>query len=73
MSPPCQSWCKTTDFARKNQAHMSNLTKDRAIQTKLMMKLNDIVHIIMSYGGHVLIENPTHSKFWKQVFMKRIE
>ena len=52
---------------------MSNLTKERAIQTKLMMKLNNIVRIIMSYGGHVLIENPTHSKFWKQSFMKRIE
>ena len=68
ISPPCQFWCKTTDFARKNQAQMSNLTKNRAIQTQLMTKLNDIIRIIMDYGGHVLIENPTHSKYWKQTF-----
>ena len=52
---------------------MSNLTKNRAIQTQLMTKLNDIIRIIMDYGGHVLIENPTHSKYWKQTFFKRIE
>ena len=52
---------------------MTNLVKARATQTGLMMKLNDIIRIITSYGGHVMLENPTHSKFWKQTFMKRIE
>ena len=52
---------------------MTKLVKARAAQTGLMIKLNDIIRIITSYGGHVMLENPTHSKFWKQTFMKRIE
>ena len=52
---------------------MSKLTKGRTVQHLLMTKLNDIIRIVMSYGGHILLENPTHSKFWKQTFFKRIE
>jgi len=73
MSPVCRAWCKATDFASKNQAQMIKLTQARATQTKLMTKMDDILRIITSYGGHVLIENPTHSKFWKQTFFKRLE
>ena len=37
--------------------------------------MNDIgllIRVVMSYGGHVLIENPTHSKIWNQPFMESI-
>ena len=71
--PVCRAWCKATDLASKNQAQIIKLTEDRAIQSKLITKMNDILRIIMSYGGHVLIENPTYSKFWKQMFFKRLE
>ena len=58
MSPVCRAWCKAMHFASKNQAQMIKLTEDRAIQSKLMTKMNDIVRTIMSYGGHILIQNP---------------
>ena len=52
---------------------MIKLTEDRAIQSNLMTKINDIIRIVTSYGCHILIKNPTHSKFWKQTFFKRLE
>ena len=51
---------------------MARLIQERAVQTKLMSNVVKLIHIIVAYGGHILIENPTHSKFWKQTFMKRI-
>ena len=73
ISPVCRAWCKAPDFTSKSQAQMIKLTEDRAIQSKLMTKMNDIMCIIILYGGHVLIENPTHSNFWKRTFFKRLE
>ena len=72
MSPVCKSWCKATDFAAKSPSQMIKLTAARAVQTVLMNKIADLVGLVMSYDGHVLIENPTHSKFWKQEFMENI-
>jgi len=72
MSPVCKSWCKATDFAAKSPSQMIKLTAARAVQTVLMNKIADLVGLVMSYDGHVLIENPTHSKFWKQDFMENI-
>ena len=37
--------------------------------------MNDVgllVRVVMSYGGHVLIENLIHFKLWNQPFMKSI-
>ena len=72
MSPVCKSWCKATDFAAKSPSQMIKLTAARAVQTVLMNKIADLVGLVMSYDGHVLIENPTHSKFRKQDFMENI-
>ena len=72
MSPVCRAWCKATNFASKNQTQMIKLTEDCVIQSKLITKMNDIMRIIASYGGHILIENPTHSKFWKQTSFNRL-
>ena len=72
LAPVCKPWCKTTDFAAKSPSQMIRLTAERAVQTALMDRVADIVSLVTSYGGHVLIENPTHSKFWKQQFITRI-
>ena len=72
MSPVCKSWCKATDFAAKSPSQMVKLTTARAVQTVFMNKIADLVGLVMSYDGHFLIENPTHSKFWKQEFMENI-
>ena len=31
------------------------------------------IHVVIAYDGHILMENPTHSKFWAQLFMYEIE
>ena len=62
LAPVCSVWSKVTDFASKSPAQMEVLTKARAAQTKLMNDVGLLVRVVMSYGVHVLIENPTHSK-----------
>ena len=52
---------------------MKRLISERAIQTKMMSNGAILIRIVLSYGGHIIIENLTHSKFWTQTFMKRIE
>ena len=72
LAPVCSVWSKVTDFASKSPSQMNALSKARAAQTKLMNKIGLLIRVVMSYGGHVLIENPTHSKLWNQPFMKSI-
>ena len=69
----CSVWCKTTDFAAKSPSQMARLVKERAVQALLMTNVHSLIQCVLSYGGHVSIENPTHSKLWKQPFMKAIE
>ena len=38
-----------------------------------MVGVVDLIRIVIAYGGHILMENPTHSKFWSQPFMSEIE
>ena len=52
---------------------MARLVKERAVQALLMTNVHSLIQCVLSYGGHVSIENPTHSKLWKQPFMKAIE
>jgi hypothetical protein len=72
LAPVCSVWSKVTDFASKSPSQMNALTKARSAQTKLMNDIGLLIRVVMSYGGHVLIENPTHSKLWNQPFMKSI-
>jgi len=72
FAPVCRCWCKVTDFASKSPAQMIKLVKERARQTALMSKVTVLCALVMSYGGHIMIENPTHSKFWRQDFMREI-
>ena len=52
---------------------MSRLITERARQTKLMLNVAKLIQIAVSYGAHILFENPTHSTIWEQPFMKLIE
>ena len=52
---------------------MQRLRDERAAQTLLMSNINILISLITRYGGHILLENPTHSKFWKQPFMRTAE
>ena len=49
---------------------MQRLISERAIQSKMMSDVAILIRIVLSYGGHIIIENPTHSKIWTQTFMK---
>ena len=51
---------------------MARLTKESIVQSKLMSNVAKLIRIIMAYGGHILIENSTHYKFWKQPVMTQI-
>jgi hypothetical protein len=52
---------------------MKRLITERAAQTRLMVGVVDLIRIVIAYGSHVLMENPTHSKFWSRTFMSEIE
>ena len=52
---------------------MQRLRDERAAQTLLMSNSNILICLRTRYGGHILLENPTHSKFWKQPFMTKAE
>ena len=52
---------------------MQRLRDERAAQTLLMSNINILISLITRYNGHILLENPTHSKFWKQPFMRTAE
>ena len=40
---------------------------------KLMVSVMDLIQIVIAYGGHILMKNPSDSKFWTQPFMSDIE
>ena len=69
----CSVWCKTTDFAAKSPSQMERLVKVRAVQALLMTNVHCLIQCVLSYDGHVSVENPTYSALWKQPFMKAIE
>ena len=62
LAPVCRAWCKATDFAAKCPEQMQRLVSERAIQSKMMSDVATLIRIVLSYGGHIIIENPTHSK-----------
>ena len=64
LAPVCSVWSKVTDFASKLPSQMNALSKARAAQTELMNKIGLLIRVVISYGGHVLIEIPIHSKLW---------
>jgi hypothetical protein len=37
-----------------------------------MVEMINLVAVVIKYGGHILMENPVHSKFWKQDFVKQM-
>ena len=73
ISPVCRAWCKATDFASRCPIQMKRLIIERAAQTKLIVGVVDLIRAVIAYGGHILMENPTHFKFWAQPFMSEIE
>ena len=38
-----------------------------------MVGVVDLIRIVIAYGGHILIENSIHFKFWTQPFMSDIK
>ena len=58
LSPCCRAWCKKTDFVTKLSKHMARLIQERAVQTKLMSNIVKLIHIIVAYGGHILMKTP---------------
>ena len=73
LSPVCRAWCNATDFAAKCPLQMKRLISERSKQTAIMSNIVQLIDVVMAYGGHIMLENPTHSKFWQQPFMRHIE
>ena len=72
LSPCCWSWSKATDFAAHDSKRMHTLIQEHASQSKLMVEIINLVAVFINYDGHILRENPIHSKFWKQDFVKQM-
>ena len=49
---------------------MHALVQEQASQSKLMTDAINLIAVVINYGGHDLLENIFHSKFWKQDFLK---
>jgi hypothetical protein len=68
FAPDCSAWCMAAMFNNRNERAMEKIKRRRAEQTNVMQCVNVIIRAVWSYGGHVIIENPRHSLFWKQEF-----
>ena len=51
---------------------MAKLEDERVVQRRLMKRMNLLIEANFAYSGHVIIENPLHSKFWRQDFFTDI-
>lgn len=46
---------------------------DRALQERMMNRVNQIMRAAFTYGGEVMIENLRHSDYWKHAFITDFE
>ena len=71
-APPCRAWCRARNFASGNPKMMAKLEDERVVQRRLMKRMNLLIEANFAYSAHVIIENPLHSKFWRQDFFTDI-
>ena len=73
LAPPCTAYTAAMRFNRGKPKVMAKNREDRALQEKLMRRVNQIMRAAFTYGGEVMIENPRHSDYWKQEFIADFE
>ena len=73
LAPPCTAYTAAMRFNRGKPKVMAKNREDRALQEKLMKRVNQIMRAAFTYGGEVMIENPRHSDYWKQAFIADFE
>ena len=64
---------KAADYAAKSPSQMARLVRERGVQSLLMANVHCLIRCVLSYGGHIMLENPTHSKLWNEPCLKSIE
>ena len=73
FAPECISWSKANDFNNRNPTRKARTKEKQKGQRRIMARVRAILRAIWSFGGHAMIENPAHSRFWEQDFCDEIE
>ena len=68
IAPECTAYSMAQNFNAKLMTVQKVIAARRAEQEKIMRRIRKILTAVWSYGGHVIIENPWTSAFWKQNF-----
>ena len=71
-APDCACWSKATDFSANNKYAMKNILQKRKNQENILARFGFICKTAIKNGAHIMIENPTFSKIWKQPIMLKI-
>ena len=73
IEPCCTSWSKAMDLNMKNLIAVAQRDRDRDEQRRLMLRVVQICRAVATWHGHVMIENPDHSAFWRESFVDDIK
>ena len=73
FAPCCTYWSKANDFNKKRPEARERIEKGQQEQRKVMQRVQAAIRAAWSYNGHVMIENPLHSQFWREDFCEDIE
>ena len=71
-APDCACWSKATDFPANNRYAMKNILQKRKNQENILARFGFICKTAINNGAHIMIENPSFSKIWKQPIMLKI-
>ena len=72
FAPVCKWYSRAFDF-NSGKPHAERARNEgRAEQEKIMERVGAMIRAVFSYGGHVMVENPLSSAFWKQDFIGSI-
>lgn len=72
-APDCGAWCAASHFNNRHATARATVEARRVEQRKVMQRMNAFFAAVHSYGGHIMVEDPAASLFWKQDFVKKLE
>ena len=72
LTPVCCWWIKTYNFNMQHRDKVKAHDKGRTKQCHSMRCVQVVLEAVWTYDGHVMIENPVTSAFWKQDFCDMI-
>ena len=73
FAPSCKPWSQAQRFNAHNATASSKTIKAQELQRQAMAKMAVLLKAIHSYSGEIMIENPSHSTYWNQQFVREFE